>query len=93
MKIAIITDIHEDLLSLQEAFRQIEKHQCDEIVCLGDISGYSIPYYNYLNRRNAHECLSLIRSNCKIVILGNHDIHAGSIIPSHCNFFDFPDNW
>jgi predicted phosphodiesterase len=93
MKIAIITDIHEDLLSLQEAFRQIEKQKCDEIVCLGDISGYSIPYYNYLNRRNAHACLSMVRSNCRTVILGNHDIHAASIIPKHCNFFDFPDNW
>lgn len=93
MKIAIITDIHEDIISLKEAFRIIEKNKCDKVVCLGDISGYSIPYYNYLQTRNAHECLSLIRSNCKIVILGNHDIHAANIIPEHCSFFDFPENW
>ncbi len=93
MKIAIITDIHEDIISLKEALRSIEKFKCDEIICLGDISGFSIPYYNYLKTRNAHECLSLIRSNCKIVVLGNHDIHAASIIPENCPFFEFPKNW
>ena len=93
MKLAIITDIHEDITSLKEALRQIEKHQCDEIICLGDISGFSVPYYTYLNSRNAHECLALVRSTCKIVLLGNHDIHAARIIPKNCTFFDFPDNW
>ncbi len=93
MRWAIISDIHEDLISLQAALRAIEKFNCDEIICLGDISGYSVPYYDYLHSRNAHECLSLIRANCKIIILGNHDIHAAEIIPKHCNFFDFPENW
>ena len=93
MKIAIITDIHEDIISLKEALRKIEKIKCDEIICLGDISGFSVPYYNYIQTRNAHECLSLIRSNCKIIILGNHDIHAANIIPENCTFFEFPENW
>lgn len=93
MRLAIITDIHEDLTSLKEALRKIEFHKCDEIICLGDISGFSVPYYTYLHTRNAHECLSLVRSNCKIVLLGNHDIHAASITPKHCTFFDFPQNW
>jgi predicted phosphodiesterase len=93
MKIAIITDIHEDIMSLQAALRQIDKHKVDEVVCLGDISGYSVPYYNYLHSRNAHECLALIRSSCKHVILGNHDMHAAGIIPRNCSFFSFPENW
>lgn len=93
MRLAIISDIHEDLISLKSALRIIERSNCDEIVCLGDISGFSIPYYSYLGTRNAHECLSLIRSNCKIVVLGNHDIHAAEIIPKHCTFFDFPEDW
>ncbi len=93
MKFAIITDIHEDIISLTEAFRQIEKHKCDEIICLGDISGFSIPYYKNLDSRDAHACLSLIRSICKYVILGNHDIHAADIIPKNCSFFNFPENW
>jgi predicted phosphodiesterase len=93
MKLAIITDIHEDILSLKEALRRIEKYGVDEIVCLGDISGYSVPHYAYLKTRNAHECLSLIRKNCKIVVIGNHDFHSAQIIPQKCSFFDFPDNW
>lgn len=93
MKIAIITDIHEDINSLHDALRRIEKQKVDEIICLGDISGYSAPYYDYLHSRNAHECLALIRSNCKHVILGNHDMHAASIIPRNCSFFSFPEDW
>lgn len=93
MKIAIITDIHEDITSLQNAFRKIEKAKCDEIVCLGDISGFSPNHYSYQRSRNAHECLKLIRSSCMNVILGNHDIHAAKIIPSDCAFFDYPTDW
>ncbi len=93
MKLAIITDIHEDLISLKEALRQIEKYKCDEIIFLGDISGFNPPYYTYNETKNAHECLALIRSNCKTVILGNHDIYAGSVFPKNCSFFNFPDDW
>jgi predicted phosphodiesterase len=93
MKIAIISDIHEDLKSLEQALRKIDSLHCNEIICLGDISGYSSPYHAYIKTRNAHECLNLIKSNCKTVILGNHDIHAATIIPQNCAFFHFPENW
>lgn len=93
MKLAIITDIHEDIQSLQNALHMIEKHKCDDIVCLGDISGYSVPYYSYIKTRNAHQCLKLIQNNCKYIVLGNHDIHAGKIIPKNCMFFNYPENW
>lgn len=93
MKIAIISDIHEDLISLKQALKSIARNNCDEIICLGDISGFSLPFYSYTDSRNASECLNLIKENCKIVILGNHDLHAGSILPKNCSFFNFPDNW
>ena len=93
MKIAVISDIHENSESLKQALREIEFHKCDEIICLGDISGFSIPFYTYFETRNAHECLNLIKANCKTVILGNHDLHAASIIPENCTFFNFPSNW
>lgn len=93
MRIAIITDIHEDFDNLREAIRLIEKQGCDEIICLGDISGYSIPYYNYLVKRNAHNCLSLLREKCSAIIIGNHDIYAAKIKPQISPFFDFPDEW
>ncbi len=93
MKVAIISDIHEDIISLRAALNTIEKQRADKIVCLGDISGYSVPYYNHLDRRNAHECLQLIRSNCEHVILGNHDMHAANLTPGQSPFFNYPDNW
>ena len=93
MKIAIISDIHEDIIHLRAALRSIEKHRVDQIVCLGDISGYSVPYYNHLDTRNAQECLHLIRSHCSHVVLGNHDIHAAEIIPEVSPAFEYPDNW
>lgn len=93
MRIAVITDIHEDLVSLKNALRKIDKLKCDDIICLGDISGFSAMYYNYLESRNAHECLKLLRENCSTILLGNHDLHAGKIIPEISSFFQYPHNW
>lgn len=93
MRIAIISDIHEDVVSLRLAFQKIEKHKCDEIVCLGDISGFSAPHYDYYNTRNASECLKLIKSHCKIIIAGNHDLHSARITPKINPEFNYPENW
>ncbi|MFP3860287.1 MAG: metallophosphoesterase family protein [Bacteroidales bacterium] len=93
MKIAIISDIHEDIINLKAALKNIEKHRVDQIVCLGDISGYSVPYYTHMNTRDAHECLQIIRSNCAYVVLGNHDMHAAGITPTNSPFFNYPVNW
>jgi predicted phosphodiesterase len=88
-----LSDIHEDLESLEKAFRAIERQGCDEIACLGDISGYGAPHYSYPGGRDAHQCLSLVKKNCKYTVLGNHDLHAGEIIPRKGNIFDFPEDW
>ncbi len=93
MKLALISDIHEDLENLTRALQKAGKAGAEEIVCLGDISGFSLPHYKYKDTRNAHECLRLLRENCSVVLLGNHDIHAGRILPKNCTFFDFPDDW
>jgi predicted phosphodiesterase len=93
MKIAVISDIHEDIDNLKKAFKRIEKEKCDEIVCLGDISGFSVPYYDYYEKRNAHECLNLIKRNCSVVLLGNHDLHAIHRTPDVSPLFEYPENW
>ena len=67
MKIAIISDIHSNLVALLSVFEEIEKQQCDKIVCMGDMVGYG-PHPN--------ECLELIRSRADIVLAGNHDLAA-----------------
>jgi len=93
VRLAIISDIHEDILNLRKILKKIEKAGYDQFICLGDISGFSIPFYKYRKSRNAGDCLSLVREKCNIVIPGNHDLHAARKIPKHSAIFDFPSNW
>jgi len=93
MKLGIISDIHEDHLSLLKAMKILNKKQCDEIICLGDIVGFSVPFYKYYNSRNANECVSIVKANCKISVIGNHDLFAIRKTPSKAKTFMFPKNW
>ncbi|MEA3494719.1 MAG: metallophosphoesterase family protein [Bacteroidota bacterium] len=93
MKLAIIADIHEDIISLKHAIRKIEKNNCDKIICLGDISGFSVPHYSHQKTRNAHECLEIIKQNCEIIIIGNHDLFAVKKLPENNQKFKYPSNW
>jgi predicted phosphodiesterase len=94
MKIAIISDIHDDYISLLPAARLIEQKKCDEIVCLGDIVGYSIPFYDYLDTRDASNCVQWVKANCKYVVAGNHDLFAARKAPvSKVRDFKYPENW
>ncbi len=93
MRIALISDIHEDLISLENAFRIIEKKKCDEVVCLGDIVGYNSSFYNYQNSKNASKCVQLVKKNCSITVLGNHDLHTIKRIPIYNSGIYYPENW
>jgi predicted phosphodiesterase len=92
MRIALISDIHEDIINLQLALQKIDKLKCEEIICLGDISGYSAKHHNYMDLRNATESLRLIRENCSLIIAGNHDLHAAHRVPQTSEF-EYPANW
>lgn len=76
MKIGIITDIHEDVAGLEKALKLLEKYQCDEIACLGDIVGFHPAFYSHIEKRSALGCLNLIRQHCKWIVAGNHDLFA-----------------
>jgi predicted phosphodiesterase len=93
MRLALISDIHEDYINLQSVLRKIETSGYDTLICLGDISGFSLPHYSYEKTRNAPACLALLREKCEIIIPGNHDLHASGRIPEHSNIFNFPGNW
>lgn len=93
MRLAIITDIHEDIVSLERILARIHKKGYDQLICLGDISGFSLPYYKYPETRNARACLTLLKEQCNIIIPGNHDLHAAKKIPEHSDVFSFPANW
>jgi putative phosphoesterase len=67
MRFAIISDIHSNLEALTKAFELIDQESVQEIVCLGDVVGYGA---------NPNECVSLVKSRCRIVLRGNHDAAA-----------------
>lgn len=93
MKIGIITDIHENVSMLEAVLRLADANGCDELACLGDIAGYDRRFYNYHFRRSARQCVSLIKSNCRWVVAGNHDLFAASRLPSWSNGHRYPDHW
>ena len=64
MKYAIISDIHANLEAAEACLREIEKLKADRIICLGDLVDYCA---------QPNEVISLIKNNCDVVILGNHD--------------------
>lgn len=66
MRYAIISDIHSNLEALNSAMDYIEQDNIDDIICLGDVVGYG---------PRPNECVEIIRQNCKICLMGNHD-HA-----------------
>jgi predicted phosphodiesterase len=93
VRLAFISDIHEDYDSLRRILRKAEKRGYDQLICLGDISGFSLPHYRYGKKRNAAASLGLIRQKCDWIIPGNHDMHVARRIPQHSDVFAFPENW
>jgi predicted phosphodiesterase len=93
MKIGIVSDIHEDAESLQKALRLLEKENCDELVCLGDISGFDDRFYGYLYSKSLAYCIDLLIVNCRVIVPGNHDLYHLKRFPQTRPAFNFPPNW
>jgi|GEM_PF-234270 len=93
MRIGILTDIHEDITSLKQAILYLEKSNCTELVCLGDITGFDKRYYRNVVVPDASGCISVIRNNCKYVVIGNHDLYNISKIPEVFSKMNLPGNW
>lgn len=93
MKIGFISDIHEDILSLERALKLLSNEKCDSVICLGDIVGFTLPFYRYIESRNAEESVRLVMENCSKVVVGNHDLYAIKKVPNYQSGFDYGDNW
>ena len=61
---AVISDVHSNAEALRSVLRDINKRQVHDIFFLGDAVGYG-PQPN--------ESVSLLKSECKTIIAGNHD--------------------
>lgn len=80
MRIAVITDIHSNIFSLNEVLLDIDNRNADLIVCLGDLVGYA----TYPN-----EVIDTIRENRILTIKGNYDEAVGEeLMVCGC---DYPD--
>ena len=93
MKIGFISDIHEDIQSLEKALDILSGEGCDNIVCLGDITGFVLPFYRYIPVRNTEACIKFVRQKCSVVVAGNHDLYAARRIPKFSAGFEYGDNW
>lgn len=93
MRLAILSDIHEDYVSLQKIVGKAESHGYDKLICLGDISGFSLPYYTYEKERDAPACLALLREKCDIIIPGNHDLYAAGKDPALIDELKGQETW
>ena len=65
MRIAILSDIHANLIALQVVLAEIDRLQPDTIWCLGDIVGYG---------PEPQACADLIRERAAVCLAGNHDL-------------------
>jgi predicted phosphodiesterase len=65
VRIAVFSDVHADLASLERVVSAIHRSGADELWCLGDIVG--------LGGRCPSECVETVRANCALVLAGNHD--------------------
>lgn len=75
MTIAVISDIHSNVAALQAVFKDIDAHNVDEVICLGDVVGYG---------PKPCECLDLVMQRCSVCLCGNHD-QAVFLEPSNFN--------
>lgn len=72
---AVISDIHSNIEALESVFADIDERGITEVICLGDIVGYGA---------NPKECLDLVRTRCRLTLMGNHD-HAVLYEPTNFN--------
>ncbi|MCP3899052.1 MAG: metallophosphoesterase family protein [Desulfobacteraceae bacterium] len=65
MKIAVFSDIHSCYSKMAAVFADMEKHQIDQYICLGDIIGYG---------DKPEETINLLIEKNVISVRGNHEL-------------------
>ena len=67
MRYAIISDIHSNIQALETVFRLFKEEDIEQVICLGDITGYNA---------NPSECVNFLRKDDRVkhYVVGNHDL-------------------
>ena len=93
MRLGVVAGIHEDVTRRQQALDVLSEAGWEAIACLGDIVGYSVPYYGFLKYRDAHHTVQLVKRHCQYVVVGNHDLYAVRKLSTQQQVFAYPANW
>lgn len=93
MKFGLLSDIHEDSQQLGKALKTLEKMGCNQLICLGDIVGYSVYHLAFFDTPDANACIQAVRQNCSYVLAGNHDLNAARRLPKHQAGLNIPPDW
>ena len=93
MLLGILSDIHEDIIRLRQSIDIFNERHVEQIICLGDIVGFCVPYYSYLRGRDANKVVEWVKETCPISVVGNHDLYAIRKTPVHTERFHYPENW
>lgn len=91
MRVAIISDIHEDFQYLERALNILDSAGYDMLVCLGDLTGYAPLYHSHTPDANA--CIDLVKEKSTICLAGNHDLFTSQRLPSYHLEKSIPENW
>jgi predicted phosphodiesterase len=72
MRVAVISDIHANLVALEAVLAAVERESPDVVWCLGDTVGYG---------PRPNECCDLVRERASLCLVGNHDLAALDRVP------------
>ena len=72
MQIAIVSDIHGNRQAFESVLEQIERSECQEMWCLGDLVGYGA---------DPDACVDLARRHAAVCLAGNHDLGVCGGLP------------
>jgi predicted phosphodiesterase len=64
MRIALLSDIHGNLVSLTAVWQDLERQQVDQVICLGDVATLG---------PQPREVVALLRQKKVACVMGNHD--------------------
>jgi len=72
MRVAIVSDIHGNRHAFDAVLDAVERSECQELWCLGDLVGYGA---------DPDACVSLAREHAAICLAGNHDLGVRGTLP------------